>query len=1174
MIDNLLIRPQLLDRTDRSDADRLASVFLELLSRLMRDAAEGGTARNKLMTAVEGCMQALLQEIAGRLDATNASLRAFLQPFLDRVQSGINLDSNADNATGVLQALAGLLGLLEQTLQSLTAEQLGTKLHAFADIIEQDLGITSQRMGDLLRACVDESVDQLTADYLGGDHSKTATNAFVIGSQLSELKTFLLERLPELGFNHRELLDELTQEVRKSGWNRLLAKISEVSTALAQGVGGLGQIFNFSPTVTASAGTTPGAAPVNTRGLGVNTRGMRSATDLDPMSWYASWFFGEVKMVDDRFKLEDEAFFNQMSFKESGLSPEFLEHWAYLTNGMADLSEGLLHGLSIEKGDWISNLANLLLQASKGTFTLAAYGHQGADWEDVFKVIENGWVEYLTALGITLATSAEGAKAGGDSARWIYWATLAGADVTEMFLYAHWTTLAREFSLSLFTLINSDPNAKPQSKNFEKVGGFAQLFAELGSWIAAFYSGRKAYGFPLFDTTGRFVMLWIFGWLTGFTMLLIGLAVAGALAGKHHFKYLVGLGDDESADDPGARFKVFAVTTWRTLLSHAVKWPIYNYLVWDGATDNGRLGIDKNDNDNIRFAGYPDAATTPYLLPYKPADSIQCAQGHLGIWSHNVGTSQIYAVDFAHDEGQEVLASRGGTVVHYFDAYHDNRAADSGNGITIRHDDPEEGVLPNQTHDKDHLGVKTTYMTYYHGRHFGVRKAFARLGIPADQIVGTRIKRGTLIMYAGDTGISAYNHLHTYVHTAEPFPDQSAPSSSLKGNGPDYPAGTIPFVYKEITRTFKPNGVPKALTYYTSQNEKQGEIPPMALFHPLNHQNYLARSNVVPGYVPRQLLASTANGAQIDDYATSEKDYFKGAFIQTLGPDAQQRLITAYEQKKSGGNEQNLIEIDPAWTTNPPINTDFKIEWLIRSSGSDHVQLDPMASRRSEDYVGTHIFVEFTNAAGQTLYQYKQIIRYNSDTQTAYIDGTWEWNPPAGSRFQIGAKAYQQATEEEKHFAYLSAGTNPATPVPFADGRAPYTYTTIARFPELAQTGRVQGGGTSSGNTLTLENSASDQDDAYNGRHLIIKRGTRVIQYKQITDYTGASRQLKIADTWDLALVPGAFGDQYEIGAAPYAQASEQDKASAYLASKNGDQVQDFADGHPPYLYSTFKIWN
>ena len=104
------------------------------------------------------------------------------------------------------------------------------------------------------------------------------------------------------------------------------------------------------------------------------------------------------------------------------------------------------------------------------------------------------------------------------------------------------------------------------------------------------------------------------------------------------------------------------------------------YSQRDGSTDGGRYNprIDPADtpypDTRSDFAGYPDKAGSPYHLPYAADSAMYVGQANLGFFSHARWNSfpQVYAYDFAHDFGDEILAIRDGTVVDFFDWIPDN----------------------------------------------------------------------------------------------------------------------------------------------------------------------------------------------------------------------------------------------------------------------------------------------------------------------------------------------------------------------------------------------------------------------------------------------------------------------------------------------------------------------
>jgi hypothetical protein len=104
--------------------------------------------------------------------------------------------------------------------------------------------------------------------------------------------------------------------------------------------------------------------------------------------------------------------------------------------------------------------------------------------------------------------------------------------------------------------------------------------------------------------------------------------------------------------------------------------------------------------------------------------------------------------------------------------------------------------------------MQGTCCSYGHGMEGFIQRVFSpRLSRPnktgdlrAADIVGEYIFQGDQIMEAGDTGVSAYNHLHT--HVTGLFADKYERNHLL----------TIPFLYQD-------HGVLKAMDFYTSNND-------------------------------------------------------------------------------------------------------------------------------------------------------------------------------------------------------------------------------------------------------------------------------------------------------------------------------------------------------------------
>jgi hypothetical protein len=97
------------------------------------------------------------------------------------------------------------------------------------------------------------------------------------------------------------------------------------------------------------------------------------------------------------------------------------------------------------------------------------------------------------------------------------------------------------------------------------------------------------------------------------------------------------------------------------------------------------------------------------------------------------------------------------------------------------------------------------------------------------EILGRRVEQGRVIMLSGDTGISAYNHLHTHV-------SHFASKRRFQKDRPDkngqyyYWTFSLPFAYADAVHSVEHgfreagarDGVPRAMTWYDSKNTRTG----------------------------------------------------------------------------------------------------------------------------------------------------------------------------------------------------------------------------------------------------------------------------------------------------------------------------------------------------------------
>jgi hypothetical protein len=296
-------------------------------------------------------------------------------------------------------------------------------------------------------------------------------------------------------------------------------------------------------------------------------------------------------------------------------------------------------------------------------------------------------------------------------------------DAGETVLYRRWTWLAREFVLSTITLANINETKfnewktefdRAYQSQLNEIGELAaQLAADGGSLSSAQRDTKRARLAALEDSTDmvryRFTMRQAnqnqfhgvvsglgelgalilpavlanddrleYGFTTG--KMFGGMAIAMGFRGA---ALLAGAGIARKFPDDikGALFSWLLLANERMLWNpkegtgegvgrgfwiggnFIIEWvmqAIYLYLFTNANTDGGTYVAYRGVPG--KFAGYPSPTASPYRLPWKAGDIIECAQNPMGIWSHFPESGQSYAYDFSHDAGTEVWASRGGVI--------------------------------------------------------------------------------------------------------------------------------------------------------------------------------------------------------------------------------------------------------------------------------------------------------------------------------------------------------------------------------------------------------------------------------------------------------------------------------------------------------------------------------
>jgi hypothetical protein len=527
--------------------------------------------------------------------------------------------------------------------------------------------------------------------------------------------------------------------------------------------------------------------------------------------------------------------------------PAFLEAWTRVSHTAVEGGKGLWHLVSMITGgkERATNIPLWLWYWGKAVSAglgvplesrIARGGEHGMGVKWVFSPLPV-WLAVI--LG-----SIEGHQSDtGAGNQFLFWFTLLGGDALNAF-QAHASLFAlHDLLLSAFTLLNQTAPrpGEPLAANWQLGAPWIGLGSFLALFILVKAKSADEYSHPFSFKKNPMQALW---WLVVAPAVCalgsaIGVMVVWAMSRQVQGALLA----RELAWGALRGFRDFF---------------LYEYMFKEGDTDGGRynpkVGHDGKTFSPARvpFDGYPDPADSPYRLPYAKGKLLYAGQAHLGMFSHFrfSRSAQIYAIDFSHDKGEEILCIRDGTVVDYFDWFPDDedltdrdaeaRAAfieanNSGlmvSGQTYQSSDPANAdvgsvwnfvMIRHDTrddrHDRTQSGrIVTTFAQYGHGVKGGVRDAFALRGIAPQSIIGSVVRQGEVVMLAGDTGVSFHNHLHLQVRGAKDAATATATPPITQG---DLEAFTLPFVFREVKNILHADGVPWHLCWYESDNEKK-----------------------------------------------------------------------------------------------------------------------------------------------------------------------------------------------------------------------------------------------------------------------------------------------------------------------------------------------------------------
>lgn len=1032
-IANVLIRPQLLERRPTDDEAVALDLLSGLGSRLLADFLQGGPASRKIADASQAGVLQFIARFEPRLQTTRAKLLEWADPYLSIIE-GVTNDLGNDTAENLLAVATALIALTDKLLEDLHSDQIAVRLNSLADILENDLGVGWNLFEQFFDGIVDSVTNALSNDFLHGGLSEEAVNNFLIARQLLTLRRVAKEQLdafPLPAFDRRALIRDWQLNLAASNWDETLDLIQD---KLKSGPDQLGKIL---PLLTLSLSA------------GVSSDASRDASGAGQYSWYASWFRGEGTGVTDRFNLSGEPFAGEIHFTDA-LSVKFLENWTLITAALEEAARAVKYGFDLDNGNRVSPALNLGWQASMGVMTLLSYLVEGEEWVAFYSVKNNTAFRVGMPVGLAFGGSFEQFPGFWG---WL-WAILPH-DVGNVMAGMTWPKLIREGLLSLFTLINADSN--PNTKNHQKISGITAATRTGGAYIAALIMGRKERYSSIFSDPSWGVALTLLeGTIITWAFDIIGWLVAGAFARRLSDRYWKWEGGSFIAGE-----NAWGALPW-SLIGFYSTWGGF----WEEKTDRGKFGLKTKilptgilEKVEATFSAYQPKATSPYRLPFEPGRLVFCAQAHNGYSGHNFRKGQIYAVDFLLNEGELALAMRDGVVVEY----RDDRANGSDLGlnyIIIQHDtlDP--------VHDRGENGqVTSTYARYEHAGPFGIRQAFAVMGIGEAQILGTKVQQGFPLIRVGKRpGFFNYDYLQVQVG----------------GAATDGLLPTIPFVFRDLPD----DGVPHKGKYYGSGNTSKAPVR-LSRYHPGQSAGWVVESGA--DFIKLQSTAIDSDNAyegahlivwynlngsepwyefqKIKSYkhpkVTIEGNWLAG---HPPPPEAQYRIgarpfgqAGAFDKRfaylagrDGGGLAQPFPDGHPVYTLsrsgyyqNPSVTGSIMGGG---AAGSSEVHLDAQATGADHDYNFRHIIIRRAGAIVQ--YQLIQDFRIEAGVRKIFITGTWtEALQTAGpaDTYEIGAPAYwQPLAVKQPAFLVPDRQTDQYAPDKFRDSSDPFTLHTVS----------------------------------------------------------------------------------------------------------------------------------
>jgi hypothetical protein len=715
-----ILRPQGLEEAPAHGPGRAADLAFAFFESLMADP-EGATATFEALGASGAeALPAFLVSRRERMRKAEGKLRKIFRPISDLITDfldGIGESVSASLPAGFM-ALKGMLALARK-------ESVTRMLRDLIETARTDVGVDGPAVEALFRDCVEGAVRRLQAAVQGGDLSEAALKRFEWGLNLRHIEHLILEELDWPELDPDLLIDAVAKLYDRNGFGGILDRIGKVLDAAATLSGPIGLILQtmMEKRVSASAGGSVGAAAAGDAPSPPSV-GPAASENTKPVSWYATWILRSESRCDIPEGATSIATIPAVTF--NCISPRGMESLAYHTLWISDLAELTLHFISVEQEDIASNVLNAMWSSS----------NLAVAWIDDFSVPGYAqWAlsSFMTLMGGMESVRCSGPDDAvypiieilGDAAetafykRWTWLlreftlsaVTLSNIDSdaydkwkkeyekeTPLFEYLALEERLKEPDLPPGMRVTLELNRDAAQEyardalfavrqgNHNQFHGVVYGLGEIGAiilpaWLAE--HDRANYG--LHDKGVDELMAGkIFGGMGVAMGFRAGAVLLSALMARRlpddvkgavlstvllaNERYLWNPRDWGTAELTGRTFWLI------TNLGLEWVWQIvYLYLFTNGHTDDGKFAFINGSDLEVSFHGFPeDRASSPYKLPWDEEDKRQCVQNPMGIWNHYPENGFTYAIDYNHDAGSDVLASREGVIVNLDDTNPNN----------------------------------------------------------------------------------------------------------------------------------------------------------------------------------------------------------------------------------------------------------------------------------------------------------------------------------------------------------------------------------------------------------------------------------------------------------------------------------------------------------------------